>query len=752
MRKWIAFVALVAVAACAGVWLLQRERQADAALPVARVAASVPAGSATPNLAEPATPIPPLVAASAEDQREVVAPAPTDPSPTDTSQATLSVFARSKESVAPLADVRLLVWPDPPEEGFSIAGGTTSSASFGTSPVTDASGRAQITVPPGRKFVLVAHQDDNLGAPVRQAIEPLAPGESREIEVLLATEADLHFVGRVVEDSTGAALAGAWVTCGDAEDLIGLSFDPSSPLADLARPGMDLRRFEVDGEGCFELDARSWKDQVVRVDAEGHAWALVELAAGHATRSNAFEVRLARTAQLEVLALGPGRLPLAGARLRLSTESYEVSQSLSSSLSSVGLYMLEPVRWSLQTAEDGRARFDAVPPRVNLRLAAAAPDSTTYRVVAEPPPLEPGEVHTLEIAVGAGARILGTMLLANGQPVSGAEIWMRPWKGPFSAYFSTHQKDEVRTSRTNADGRFVFEDVPDGEWVLAPKPEGAHAAEPERVSIADGLVDREVVMTAFEDLFIRGTVLDPDGKPATALVIAFGSHPMDARSDKQGRYSLGPLAPGKYTVQAMGVGASNARSQPMEVQAGASELTLTLRLGGCIAGKVVDASTGEVTEAKITVAPQRDSSEVLWGGTIGSANSEGAFAFEGLDPGVYSVSASTSGGACAVARDLRLDSGTRIEDVVLRVRRGGRLRVRYEGPESVVQIRVYDGVAVVALDGIERGTASTWVVTAGKLVVHCTEGIGDERRAQEQEVTVEADQLAEVVFPAQGAR
>jgi Carboxypeptidase regulatory-like domain len=749
MRKWVGFVALVAVAACAGVWLLQRERQADAALPGAREAASVPAGTPTANLAEPATPIA-VVAAAPEDQREVVAPAPTDSSAADASQATLSVVARSKESSAPLAGVRILVWPIPAEAGFGIAGGSTSSASFGTSPVTDNSGHAQITVPSRRTFSLVAQQDDDLSAPVKQMIEPLAPGETREIEVLLATEADLHFVGRVVEDSTGAALAQAWVTCGDGEDLVALSFDPIHPLAELARPGTDLHRFEVDGEGCFELDARSWKDQVVRVDAEDHAWALVELAAGHATRSNAFEVRLARTAQLEVLALGPGRIPLAGARLRLSTESYEVSQTLSS----FGLFMPEPVRWSLESAADGRARFDAVPPRVTLRLEAAAPDSTTYRVVSEPPPLEPGEVRTLEIAIGAGARILGTMLLANGQPVSGAEIWMRPWQGPFSAYFSTYQENEVRVSRTNSEGSFVFEDVPDGEWVIAPKPEGAHAAVPERVTIADGHADRDVVMTVFEDLFIRGTVLDPNGEPAAAFVAAFGRLLKNAQADKEGRYSLGPLAPGKYTVQAMGAGAAYSRSQPVEAQAGASDVNLTLSFGGCMAGSVVDASTGEVTKARVTVAPQRDSPEVGLGGAgaIGSSDSEGKFAFDGLDPGVYSVSASTSGGGCAVAKDLRLDSGTRIEGLVLRVRPGGRVRVRYEGPESVAQIRVYDGVAVVALDGVRRGTDSTWVVTTGKLVVQCTEGFGADLRRQEQEVTVEAGKLAEVVFPAQGSR
>jgi hypothetical protein len=206
-------------------------------------------------------------------------------------------------------------------------------------------------------------------------------------------------------------------------------------------------------------------------------------------------------------------------------------------------------------------------------------------------------------------------------------------------------------------------------------------------------------------------------------------------------------------VQAMGAGASQSRSQSVEVQAGASEVNLTLIHGGCISGKVVDASTGAVTEAKITVAPQRDASEVGFGNAwIGSSQSDGAFEFEGLEPGVYCLSASTSGGACAVATDLRLDPGTRIEGVVLRVRRGGRLRVRYEGPESVATIRVYDGVAVVALDGVQRGTDSTWVVTAGTLVVHCTEGFGGERREQEQEVTVEEGKLAEVVFPVQGSR
>jgi hypothetical protein len=74
------------------------------------------------------------------------------------------------------------------------------------------------------------------------------------------------------------------------------------------------------------------------------------------------------------------------------------------------------------------------------------------------------------------------------------------------------------------------------------------------------------------------------------------------------------------------------------------------------------------------------------------------------------------------------------------------LRLRYDGPDEVAQVRIYQGSVVVAMDGVERGTTKTWVVPAGTLQVLCAEGIGKQSLEREQEVTVDTGALAEVEF------
>jgi hypothetical protein len=184
-------------------------------------------------------------------------------------------------------------------------------------------------------------------------------------------------------------------------------------------------------------------------------------------------------------------------------------------------------------------------------------------------------------------------------------------------------------------------------------------------------------------------------------------------------------------------------AQPIQLAAGASDVTLTLLKGGRIAGRVSDADNQGVA-AEVILAPQLDESDPGYGGSIGPTDADGSFHREGLAPGVYCVAASTSGGACGVAKGLRLEEGARIEDLAVHVRPGGRLRVRYDGPEDVVQVRVCDGMAVVALDGVERGTAKTWVVPEGSLQVRCTEGFGATRRVHMKDVTVTVGALTDV--------
>jgi hypothetical protein len=181
----------------------------------------------------------------------------------------------------------------------------------------------------------------------------------------------------------------------------------------------------------------------------------------------------------------------------------------------------------------------------------------------------------------------------------------------------------------------------------------------------------------------------------------------------------------------------------VEVHAGASDVQLRLRIGGRIRGRVIDAVTGEGVEAHVVVGPQRGDSQPGFGGALGSSSSDGTFDFQGLAPGTYSLAASTTGGACGIAADLRLEDGTQL-DIEVRVQPGARLRLRYDGPQEVAQIHAYLGSVVVAMDGVERGTKHMFVVPPGTLQIVWSEHDGTQSVAHEQEVTVALGELAEL--------
>ncbi|HEX5018860.1 MAG TPA: carboxypeptidase-like regulatory domain-containing protein, partial [Actinomycetes bacterium] len=216
--------------------------------------------------------------------------------------------------------------------------------------------------------------------------------------------------------------------------------------------------------------------------------------------------------------------------------------------------------------------------------------------------------------------------------------------------------------------------------------------------------------------------------------------PVSAKTDAQGAFALGPLAPGTYElVASAGYKADNllANSLPLRVTAGDSNVTLTLRSGCSVAGRVVDAAERSAVQADVTL------SQV--GGDLtlrASTSKSGQFQFGALEPGVYDLVAITPGGGCAVLAGLRLDAGQSANALELAVEPGGRLRVNYDGSAESAKIRIeHDGVCI-AWDNVTNGGARDWLVPAGKNLVLCTEGSGTQ--ALRREVAIPAGQLTEV--------
>jgi hypothetical protein len=148
-------------------------------------------------------------------------------------------------------------------------------------------------------------------------------------------------------------------------------------------------------------------------------------------------------------------------------------------------------------------------------------------VEKKPPPPPPPVIKT--------SAVTGMVVDEGGRPLADVEVIL------------TRQGSEPSTTRTYADGRFEFPEVPDeGNVELVIKTPGFENL---KISYAEGEErSREVVLyPALPAGQVRGAVLDLSGKPIPAsITITPGDHEVAVKED--GSFEL-ELAPGRYTVR-----------------------------------------------------------------------------------------------------------------------------------------------------------------------------------------------------------
>lgn len=655
----------------------------------------------------------------------------------DSAAATLLIQVRADATGDPIQGVRIVLWPEPKQGVFFVVNGETSSERFGRSPLSDEQGRARIVVPAGRTFRLNTSSD--VAGPATLEISPLAVGEQREIEVRVPMGTDLRFVARVVDDESGDALPDARIRVGSIGEIGKGSEDPETG---------GRSSIQVDQDGCFELDLESWKHRIARVEAPGYAWTPVVPTVGHETRATAREVRLRRAAVVEVHVVARGPLTLEGILVELSTEHYNLN-----GLASMGQFVFssEPVRWSALTDAFGRCRIEGLPPGVALDSSARPRGESTVRLPGVPS-LAPGETRAIEIELGGGATLSGWVRDVDGAPVQRAEVWLMARSAAAGTCMRSYEQDSAQVERTDADGRFSYLDVPDGEWLVGCSADGPFAPHSASVMVTNGRADREPSLIADASLFIRGRVLDYAGRPVEAHVFAGGVESgcfADGKSEADGSFALGPLVRGSYVLSAMPSGRAEGepltRSEPLTVSAGTSDVILELQRGGVISGRVVDPLTGRGVAMDIQAASLGDA-QAGGGRWQLMSSQDGTFRFDGLAAGTYVVSARTTGVQFAFSDAIELAAGHEVGDLTLTLEPGARLRVRYDGAAPYGQLRIHRGGIPVAADGIQRGSDDTFVVPVGTLTVECSEHMGTHKSTRSKSVEVAAGGLATVEF------
>jgi RNA polymerase sigma-70 factor (ECF subfamily) len=348
----------------------------------------------------------------------------------------------------------------------------------------------------------------------------LRRGEERRIRLVVGGE-EARLRGRVF-DPEGAPLAGALVVV-DAEEGSSRLLDDGS-IADRPPP----RVARTDADGRFELDGLGAGDVVVLARTERHppVAASLRLRPGETAER---DLQLRRAGALEGRVNDAQGAAIPGAQLF--------------TLTWLGNRLFQLAESATRSDEEGRYAFASLPPGpVTLRVNAGAAGSKNLQLE-----IPEGGVLRRDVLLERGPTLRGRVIDERRRPLAGMRIQAQPGSG------GAPRIPEAVAS--DAEGRFEIPDLDEQEWSLTVEdPQDLHVILLRRTARPGG-DEVELVIGAEQraTATIEGRLLDPDGRPASALVSIWQVDSNSIRSlrvDERGCFGLGPLPPGRYRVWA----------------------------------------------------------------------------------------------------------------------------------------------------------------------------------------------------------
>ena len=378
---------------------------------------------------------------------------------------------------------------------------------------------------------------------------------------------------RVLSEATGRPVPGARV------GFVWTDLDP-----DLAA--------EANGE--IEFPALTRETWTVKAAAAGYARVTqaVNLAGGEPAE---VVLKLPPGAAVAGVVRDPGGQPLAGVGISAFREDYAGGQ-------------LEYVT----TDAAGRYRFDHLPAGPGLQLSLS---KLGYLRDARPLRLPAGrsEAAGLDVTLKPrphGGSVRGVVTDARGKPVVGAELTN-----------VGGSSDEVRRATTDAEGRYLLDDVYGGttghEFVVR-----AEGCAPQAVAFKPGPAAAPAVadVALGHGHRVRGRVLDPAGKPVAGVHVAFGEGHNglggvggvggETTTDAEGRFQFTSLpAATLFSFGKAGYSEIDGRELPID---GKAEHAVTMQPQGVVLGRVMDDASGKPLPrftVRVTFSPDRREGE-----------------------------------------------------------------------------------------------------------------------------------------------
>jgi protocatechuate 3,4-dioxygenase beta subunit len=560
------------------------------------------------------------------------------------------------------------------ESGLRETEGEDPAAPVASS-VTDAGGRFALHAPtPGMWRVVVAADGfvprQNLLLPLLEDVElpavelrvlsevqsrfPIAsPGGWEPVERKEtvgedgAIRSQLRFVsltGRVIDRDTRRPLPGAWVW----------------PAGD---PGRWVR---TDVDGAFRL-------QGIAVPAET---GLAAATAGYLPGSISFQgsppgnpvLALAPSATLSGTVFDARGRPLADAAVNVSR---------------IGGWADEEAR-AARTSAEGAFRIPSLQAGANYSVTAALAGFSPASTAVAIPKTATLPLPALRLVLGRGRRAFGRVVDGGGRPVAGARVELASGNTGRVVASGPDPETPLFHVRTGPDGTFALRHLPAGWFHLRIEARGFPAFERTGVEIAAGAAAVDLGRFLLQrGAALQGKAVDPEGQPLRGAEVWIIPSPVRDWTDL---YAKGPAAvtaaDGSFVVRDLPLegsfGLDVCRAGYLPLSAIVREITqepfeAVLRRAARISGRVTGTDGGPVPAARIESwltgeEPARSESlrPCRRGAGAATADSEGRFQLDGLQPGWWNVRAAAEGHVSATRERLHVPAGDNLDvEIVL---------------------------------------------------------------------------------------
>jgi protocatechuate 3,4-dioxygenase beta subunit len=284
-------------------------------------------------------------------------------------------------------------------------------------------------------------------------------------------------------------------------------------------------------------------------------------------------------------------------------------------------------------ADDGAFSVDVPPGSFDLQVTAPG----YARGSATGIEIEEGKtVENVEVKLERGARLAGRVT-SGGAPVSGATVRAQDSGSPAAMMMMSGQGQPQAV--TDANGDYLLDSLAPGERGIAFSKDGfvVQRKSVEVTAAKETRLDVELV----RGRELRGRVVDESGQPVAGADVRqqVGMFPTygPIRSDSEGVFRIGNLADTPLTIVVSKSGYMDARAENVDP---ASSVTVTLRRGGTITGRVTGLTAEELSLTSVMAFMPGMG---MGGRSEARPDANGNFVLQGVPDGKVSVMAMARG-------------------------------------------------------------------------------------------------------------